>query len=304
MKTYTPPSPADRNKALIISVFFYTLVLIISFFIIWSPPNPPLDAGSGLELNFGTDDAGSGDVQTYNPGGTPAPVQPPAPGEVKPATQVPENQPTENAVKPQPTETQTPDMLTTRDEESEVEVPTKEKAKPQEVRPEPAKPKAEPKPVINEKALFTKKNTGAGGKTDGSGNRPAGGNEGDDTGKTGHKGQSDGDLDGRAYFGKKGSGGQGNGGQGGASMNVPGWRWTARPKPIDESSEEGKIVFTVRIDEAGKVLSCVVRETTVSPTLVAIYKKEIMENTRFETDNNGTPAPVSTGTITFLIRGK
>ena len=306
----------DKQKAWTISIGIHLLLLLLLYLVVFMPPDPPLDAivmggGSGVELNFGTDDVGSGTEQSLLPGG--------------------ENlnqQSTENNPKPEETASETPSEPSSAteetpdktDEDSPVEVPKKEEKPKKEVRtPDkttPDKPKTEtvkPQPIpaqpkLDDRAVMSKKTVA---KTEGKGKNGA--SEGDDAGKTGNKGKPDGSLDGRAFYGKNGSGGNGNGGNGngigsgdgnGASMNVPGWRWVARPNPADNSSETGKIVFVVRIDEDGKVVSCTVKEATVSPSVTAVYKKVVIENTEFVKTTAGDPAPLSTGTITFIITSK
>jgi hypothetical protein len=36
-----------------LSIVLRLVLLILTFFVVWRPPDPPLDAGSGVELNFG-----------------------------------------------------------------------------------------------------------------------------------------------------------------------------------------------------------------------------------------------------------
>ncbi|MBC8111015.1 MAG: hypothetical protein H7Y04_08150 [Verrucomicrobia bacterium] len=303
----TRAESSNRNKAFIISVLLHVLLLIMAWLVVFYPPDPPLsERGGGVELNFGTDDFGNGDVQSLEIGGADNNTKNEnttlAATEEIPEEITDKSEPTPD---PELTEENSENVVEVKKEEPKKELPKTEKKE----TPKKEVKKQEITPKTDSKSLMTKKSTSAEGKNTG-GNA----NEGNDPGKTGNKGKTEGDLNGRAYFGKKGSGGgntggsgggdgNGNGG-GGASMNVPGWKWTKRPDPKENSDETGKIVFTVKIDDEGNVLSCTVREATVSPSVIAVYKKELLENTQFQPDNTGTPAPVSTGTITFIIKSK
>jgi outer membrane biosynthesis protein TonB len=305
----------DSVKAWIISIGIHLLILLLTYLVVFMPPDPPLDkivmgGGSGVELNFGTDDFGSGDEQSYLSGGEdlennneanqqPLPEEQSQPQQTTPAETQDDEQSDENSTVEVPKKTENPEKEKPK---IQTEVTTKPKT---EV---PKTPVETPKPKVDDRGLMTK-------KTDvkNTGNGKTGVNEGNDVGKTGNKGKPDGDLDGRAYYGKKGTGGNGNGGNGtgtgsgdgnGASMNVPGWKWTAQPRVSDNSSEVGKITFIVKIDEDGKVVSCTVKESTVSPSVTAVYKKAILENTDFVQTTSGDPAPISSGTITFVIKSK
>lgn len=302
---------ASYNKrAILISVFIHVLIIGLTFLIIFHPPNPPLsESGNGVELNFGMDDVGSGDFQSYNPSGQNNLNEKPLPGEPEKQKATPPqvNTPQEESQKNDPQQEE--EVLTTKDETAPVvNVPKKEQKKKEvnpkeEVKTEKALPKVETKPVINNNALF-KKNTGAGGKDGGTGG--GGSNEGDDKGKTGNKGKPDGDLDGRAYFGKKGKGGNGEGngiGNNGSSLDMSGWTWSVKPKVNDKSDEEGKIVLEVKVNEDGDVADVKTIESTVSPALVELYKNEVKKINFIQTDSRPAPT-ISKGRITFIIRSK
>jgi hypothetical protein len=61
-------------------------------------------------------------------------------------------------------------------------------------------------------------------------------------------------------------------------------------------------VFVVKVDEEGNVVDATPRESTVSPEMVAFYKKQAMKM-RFEPkEDNASPAPISTGTYLYHCR--
>ncbi|RZJ59101.1 MAG: hypothetical protein EOO58_04385, partial [Hymenobacter sp.] len=55
-----------RREALGITAAVVLLLALICFFLKFNGPNPPIEplGGDGVELNYGLDAAGSGDVQT------------------------------------------------------------------------------------------------------------------------------------------------------------------------------------------------------------------------------------------------
>jgi preprotein translocase subunit SecF len=63
---YTEKS--SRPQAIAVTVIFHVLLLLLFFFFVMRVPDPPIRTlgGSGIELNYGLDEAGSGDLQTLN----------------------------------------------------------------------------------------------------------------------------------------------------------------------------------------------------------------------------------------------
>jgi hypothetical protein len=85
---------------------------------------------------------------------------------------------------------------------------------------------------------------------------------------------------------------------------MTGWVWDFPPKPDDTSSENGKIVFEIVVDDMGDLISVRTIEKTVSPEVERIYRMEVEKLTFSATSDNSIPAPVSKGKITFLIRSR
>jgi outer membrane biosynthesis protein TonB len=309
----------SKRTAMAISLTLHAAILLLFFFLMaWRAPDPPLPE-YGIELNFGTDAAGSGNVQSLAPAnnnapnnnakaGQPAPQPEPqkaAPepvAETTPATEV------EPII--EPVETESPAVVEKKQPEikkeevvvkKEPEKKKEEAVKKEEVieKKEPEK-KPDPKPVVNNEALMTPKKEGAGGKEGGTSEKVAGNNNGDKTGKTGDQGNPEGKLEAKALYGTRGGG---NGGSG-ASYNITGWAPDSRINEQDASDESGKIVFQVKIDDEGRIISVVPIEKTVSPAVVSFYKREVEKLTFSPTSENTVPNPVSTGTITFIIKSK
>jgi outer membrane biosynthesis protein TonB len=299
-----------------VSVTLHAGLLLLFFFIMaWRAPDPPLPE-YGIELNFGTDAEGSGNVQSRAPANTNPPNERAKPGppasQPEPAKSEPESEPEEDIIAEAdeinvpsiaPAETESPVVVEKKEPQKKKEEPVvKKKPEPvAEKRPESEKKAETPKPVINNEALMTKsEGNGAGGEEGGTSDKVAGNNNGDRTGKVGDQGHTEGTLDAKALYGTPGGG---NGGTGSA-YNIRGWAPDSRPSVNDGSDESGRIVFQVKIDDEGRIISVVPIEKTVSPAVVAFYKREVEKLTFSPTSENTVPAPVSTGTITFILKSR
>ena len=288
-----------------ISIGIHAALLILFIFLLaWKEPIPPIPE-YGIELNFGLDQAGSGDIQPTTPVNNseqevedPAPEEPASsPEETTPEPEV-ESEPQES---PQPqvqenTETPAVEEVVTQPTPSPTVVKEKPKEQPKEEPKE--EPKQEkPKPKTNPAATYPNRTDGAQG-TSGTNNQPSRSNQGDRAGETGDQGDPEGSLDSRALYGTPGGGG------GGASLAMSGWNWDYLPKPADTSNESGRIVFEIKIDEDGEIISVRTIEKTVSDALVKVYRAEVVKLTFSPTSDNLRPAPTSTGRITFIIKSR
>lgn len=273
----------DRRTGIIVSVVLHALLLLLLYFaIVWTAPDPPLPV-YGVELNYGTDNQGSGDTQSMATPSEENNDEDAKPGEEAPSTP---QEATEEAQ-------ETTEEVTTTTQESIVEA-TKEAVKNPVTDPVKEPTKQPVKEAVKENPV---KDPGNGGK-DGTKDVKAGNNNGDDANKVGDKGDPRGTLDGRALYGNPGGG---NGG--GAALNMAGWKWDRVPKPKDESTESGRIVFEIKIDDEGEIISVKTIEKTVSATVEQFYRKEVERLTFTKTDGDLT-AQSYTGTITFIIKSK
>ncbi|MBC7920701.1 MAG: hypothetical protein H7Z75_06375 [Ferruginibacter sp.] len=302
----------NRNVALTASVVIHALILLLlALFVSWGAPDPPLSAG-GVELNFGLDPAGFGDVQTVavpndsknrdaKPGppktrATPAPVEEPAAEPVRKTPETPLTTEAESPVEVVEKKTDKPEPKVERPVEKPVERKTEPAPKPVE---KPVEKKPEPK--VDQRAVME---SGSGG-TGGNKNAPVGNNNGDKPGTVGDQGDPRGTLNGKALYGDPGSGGGTGGGAGtGSAISITGWVPDFKPKIDKDLVEEGKVVFRVKIDDQGNIQSVVLVEQTVGPATVALCKKEVEKLTFSPTSDNPNPAPTSTGTVTFIIRSR
>ncbi len=288
-----------------ISLGIHAALLLLFFFLLaWKEPFPPLPE-YGIEVNFGLDAAGSGEAQPTTPANNNAtPVEDPAPEEPAASEQ---EVVSEETSEPETQETVEPEVVE-QEEAAPVEAPKVTQSEPDVVpvkettveKKVEEKPTEKETPKVNPAATYpnrTSKTNGASG-TEGESQEQAKSNQGDKPGTTGDQGDPDGKVDARALYGNPG------GGAGGAALSMTGWNWDELPRPNDQTNANGKIVFQVKIDSEGQILGIRTLEKTVNDAVVKIYLEEVRKLTFSKTSDNLSPAPTSTGTITFIIKSK
>lgn len=269
------------------------VLLLILLFTVLKTPNPPLGGGSGVVLNLGYVDEGSGEVQTMNQAND-SPIHEEAKTEEI-------THPHQNTEQPQPEEPQNPDEnWLTSDEESGVEAKKEEKTK-DDVKPvtTPTKKQVEEKNTTPQTKVEQKSTSGKGGTASEGGN-----NNGDKQGKVGDQGNPQGELNAKALYGNPGNGGNGPGGTGGGPLlDMSGWKMDFKIR-TDESNENGRLRFRIVVDEEGEVIKIETLEKSVSTEVENYYKRQI-ENGSFVKDrNNARVAQNSIGYLTIIIRSK
>ncbi|MFH6983418.1 hypothetical protein [Marinoscillum luteum] len=275
------------------SILVQVIMLILFYFLIaWKEPFPPIPS-YGIELSFGIEDAGSGEKPLSNPTPTEEPEE--EVEEVSADESV--NEPLEETAEFQdevleeitePTEaplveTPSPDVVEKKTETPKVEKP-KEGVK--EVKPAKTQPKEAEKvtkETLNPAATMP--------KTEGDPNSTKGEQK-----EKGAEGKEEGSIDGRALMGEQGS-------SNGASLQMAGWVWDVKPNPKDASSESGKIVYRIKVDSDGYLTGIELVSSTVSHVVERYYRQSV-ERLSFTKTNDYSPAPISSGTITFIIRSK
>jgi len=298
-----PRENESRNKRIgfLTSLGIHSAILLALIFLTgWKEPYPAPGASYGIELNFGLDNEGSGEVQPQTPVGTTTEETTEAetkPGETKPEEVKPE-------VKDQSKEEKAPEQLTSEDKESPVLVKDEKK---KEIKRETPKEKAvetPPRIIAEYKKIEKKESTTA---TDGE-KKGTTGNQGDDKDKVGDKGNPEGKLDAKALYGTPGGGGNGgnrNGGGGnGFGLSMGGWKWTIDPKIPDlPDNENGKIVFDIECDENGDITDIKTVERSLSPSAERMLKEEILKNSLIRTAGERAPER-SRGRIIFILKTK
>jgi len=306
----------NRQKAFVVTLFFHVFLLLLFFFLkAWQATDNHLE-DAGIELNFGLDNVGSGDIQTRN---QPSPL--PNREESQPLPEKKQPEPAEPVERVPPraeqVRTKTPRVEDEPEVTSKVESPVKVAERP--VKKVETTPKPELKPEVAAKPVETppaplrhpdakaayKRNpgftegSGSGNGTVGTNPNPAGNNNGDDKSGVGDKGNPRGTLDAKALYGKPGSGGGG-----GSSLSLTGWTWTSRPVVNDQSSETGRIVIQIKVDDQGELISVKIIEKTVSQSVAELYKRAVERLSFVPTNASGVRPAQSTGTITFVIRSR
>lgn len=282
----------NRRVGIAVTIGFHALLLLAFLFMLaWRPPNPPIP-DYGIEINFGMDNTGSGDIQPTEPVNESESEVDPLPEE-RQAEQIVEQETeaieeiakeevAEEIPVPEVSNTELPDVV----EPKEKETPKEEKE--EAVKKEPAQPKVE--------KTKDETTTGASGKA-GKVDQPQKASQGDNTSKTGDKGKPEGKIDARALYGNPGGGD-------GFSFNMDGWTPDFIPKPEDTSNESGRLVFRIKIDDMGEIISVTTIERGVGPAVEKIYKDALYKLTFSKTSDNNLVAPFSTGTITFILKSR
>ena len=253
------------------------LLLAFLFLMAWRAPNPPLPE-YGIELNFGLDTEGGGDIQPNEQPGTENPQE-----ETKPEEAVP-TPPEETVKEDQPDEqifSKVESPVVVKEEKKEKEKPT-EKV----VEPKPKETKEAKKEVAETaKVAETKKGKDV----------PS---QGDNKGKTGDKGDPQGKPDAKALYGQPGGGGGGDG----MNLSMSGWTWADKPKTPDLSDNaDGRIVFEIECDEDGEIVKITTKERGLSEESERLLKEEIGKTSLIRTSGGKAPAR-SKGTVVFVLK--
>lgn len=282
-----------------------TALLVMMFFVKLYQVLPKTEAIEYVEVNFGTDAAGYGKVQTYNKAS-----DSPRAENVKKADDTPKVKPKPTVTPPPTPKVETPKPVkvapTKPPVTSKVESPVETKAETKPVKtesktttpaPETTKPAPTPKKV-DEAALFKKSSGSAKGSngTNGTASGTGGNNNGDRPGSVGDQGNPKGSIDAGSLYGKPG------GSKTGVALNVSGWGMGARPQVNDDSDESGRIVFELTVDDTGDIVSVRVKESTVSQSVVDVYRRAVNKMKLIPKSEN--VPPTSKGTITFIIKSR
>ncbi len=286
-----PRDKKNKRIAFLVSAGLHTTLFLTFFFLIsWRAPYPPAPE-YGVELNFGLDTQGGGEIQPETSVGNPN-------AEDKNLDQKAEEKKTdEEPVKevPKPDVAEKKDDQVISDETSDVDIKSKknkteEKAKD---KVDVKKEKTEDiKPVVKKEAVYT----GAKGAKKGETNQ----SQGDDPGKVGDKGNPQGSLDAKALYGKPGGGGGGDG----FGLSMSGWKWANQPKaPELPDNENGTIEFEITCDENGDIEKITTIHRGLSLRAEQLLKAEIQKNS-LERTSGGKVPPQSKGRVVFVLRTK
>lgn len=264
----------------------HAVAMAILFFVVaWRAPDPPLPE-YGIELNFGLDDQGSGDIQPEQEVGDQ--------GETTDAEQAQETTQLEAETSPEKSDEQSTEKAVEPPvSKAESPVVVKEVEKPAVAAKETVKPEA----TYQKKEAVTKPTTEATAVADASKKGDAT-SQGDDKNKTGDKGSEEGKVDAKALYGTPGGGGGGTG----LNLQMSGWEWAEQPAiPQLPDNADGRVVFEIECDENGDITGITTLERTLSPKAEQLLKDMIRKNSLVRTSGAKVPER-SKGTMVFVLR--
>jgi len=269
------------------SLGVHALLLLALFFVVaWRAPDPPLPE-YGIELNFGLDSQGGGDVQPDQPVGDEGESQ----------LQENQEQPKEDVSEETNQSTRESAVEPAAQAVSKTESPVT--AKDDKATPAIKEPvKSDTQPVKKEAVETTKETVKVTYPADATKEGDAK-SQGDDTAKTGDKGSAEGTLDAKALYGTPG--GAGGTGQG---LQMSGWSWADEPViPELPDNENGHIIIKIKCDANGDIISIETAERTLSPRAEQLLKEMIRKNSLVRTSGGKVPE-VSEGRFVFVLRTK
>ena len=243
----------DKGVAIAGTIVVHALIVLVLFLMAFRTPLP-LPGEEGVEVDLGMMGQGMGNIQPEKP--------------AIPMAAQPQQQPSQSKE----------EIVTQNDEEA----PSLEK--PKNTKPKQEKPAEEPKPTVNQRALFK-----------GNNNPQAGGSEGI-TGQPGDQGNPNGLADIKKY---DGNGGKGNG----PGYDLGGRGAKSLHRPNDDFSEEGIVVVDIWVNRQGKVTRAEVatKGTTVINSDMRQKAKQAALRSSFASDPNAPEEQHGTITYTFVI---
>ncbi|WP_296623451.1 hypothetical protein [Marivirga sp.] len=280
MSDYAHKEKKNRIIGISVSVGLHILLLLLFLWVTaWKEPYPPLPE-YGIELNMGIDNSGSGNEPVSGQEAEEIEETPTEEAEesveeeIEETTESDANDVVEEVS--EPAEEVVEEAVNEEDAPVKVEDTPTEKAKETPKQEKKEEKKEEPK--ANPNALFP-------GDTK---------TQGETNDKKGDQGNPEGEVDADAMMGPQGGGN-------GSKLDMAGWKWDRVPDPDDPSNQSGKIVFEIRVDNNGEVISVRTLTTTVSADVAKIYQDEVAKLT-FSKTSSGKIVAQYKGTITFLIR--
>jgi hypothetical protein len=265
-------SDIHERKASVKTLIIMSLLIISFFFWGMSYMDPPIEIGvevvlneGGAEVNYGTSDTGSGEIQPMT-------------------TNTPQN--VSNNAEPEP---KTSEATLTQETEEAPVINPKPKTKPTETKPKVVTPK--PDKSTND-ALNNI--LGAPSNTNQSSN-----GHGDDSNGSGDKGQIDGNPYATAFYGN----GSGNGSGTGTGYGMNGRSKTSNQKFSPDCNEEGRVVVQIEVDRTGKVIKAVpgVKGTTNSATCLLEPAKKTALSYKFNPDSKAPTKQIGFVVINFTL---
>jgi len=297
-----------KRKSFTLTTALLTALLFLFFYIGLSYLDPPLE--SGISVNFGTMDYGSGDIQPKEPVKS-QPQSQPEQAEVVPPVE--DAQP-EEAVPSEPAEVKTEEVVAQNNEESVVikkqkeaeakrEAEAEAEAKRQAEAEAQRKAEAEAEAKRQAEAERIKREQDAkkqsldalmGGLNSSEGT--ASGSEGDDN-QQGDKGQIDGNPYASSYYG---SGGAGSGGTG---YGLSGRSLKSSDKFVQECNEQGTVVVEIEVDRSGNVVKATpgVKGSTNTAQCLKEAAAKTAKSYKWNADSNAPTRQIGFVVVNFKL---
>lgn len=285
----------NKRKSLIITSILYMLMILLLAFAGLKYLDPPPE--SGIAINFGTTDAGSGDVETEQEvktspqTATPEPT--PTPANTSESQESMEDVATQETEDAPVIEDEKKEEETEETQDEPEEQPVEEVEEPEEETPEPEEPveEAEPDPQPDENVKNTMSNLFSGEENDGETDQGDG-----DTNQAGNQGDPDGDPNSSSYYG------QGVGLDGDGNYKLGGRKALTKTKYVQDCNETGVVVVRIEVNKQGEVIRAKagVQGTSNSSRCLLEPAERAARNTKFNPDSKAPSTQV--GYITYEFR--
>lgn len=260
-------------KAFAATGIILAVVIAVCYFIVFHMPPKEQDGTGGILVNYGTVDEGMGsDYMSTEEPSVAEHANHTKPDKVTPAPPTDEPTPVDNSSK----------QVVTQNTEDAPEVANDKKPS-ETVKAQQQTTKAEPKPVVNQNALYKGKANNGTGEGDGTGNTP--GNQGKPTGST---------LT-NNYNGT----GSGNGGN---LLGMPQRNFISKPSPGNPNHRVGKVVVDIRVDKNGNVTYAFGggRGTTITDQDLIDRCEEAVKNSKLNALDNAPDLQM--GAVVFVFK--
>ncbi len=259
----------NRSIALVISLAFHALLILLLLLWVFRTPIPPYPEGAGgMEVNLGYDDQGMGTVLTTNQSGSENPASKTVKENIK-----------------ETNKTKTSDAkIATNDVEKTDKIKTSDK-----VSDNPSKEMQPDNELMNALNKLKNKNKRSG-------------NDGI-TGQPGNQGDPNGTNNTTNYSGKPGTGDKsGPGGPPGTgTVNLAGRKVVARPTLSDDIQESGIVAVEITVDSTGRVIRANATLKGSTTTSSVLFSKARQYALKYKFDK-AEEAPDQRGVIYFNFK--